>query len=615
MAMVNAAAHRGPQGARSWSGTHVALGHLALTITPEDERERQPLVEAGIVVSADVRIDNRDELIRHLDGSGHLRTPSPSDAQLLLAAYRCWGIECPRRLIGDYAFVVWDDAQRRLFAARDSMGMRPFYYAHIGNRFVFASEITQLLTHPDAPVELAERMVGAFLTGRPVPLDWTFYEGIRQLPPAHALLVATDTRRVWRYWDIDPDVRIRYRNDRHYAEHFREVFAEAVRARLRSVKPIGLMLSGGIDSGAVGATVGWLFQRERARRLAPELRVYSWAFDRLRQCDERQVSRLIAGHYGFPTTNIAAEEAYPLAGYPEHGPHREEPPIGTYQALHETALAQARAEGVALMMTGYRGDLVAGEAVLDLPGLLLAGRCRALWSDLLLASGQYRRIPKTVAKHAVVPGLLALWPTGWFTRRRLRLADRAAGRRRRPYPDWLRPAFAARLDLDELSRSPPPSHRVGNSALHQRYDTIFNELHMRAVVQVERSAARFGMGFADPWSDRRVAECVLAMPQWRVHQRNDRKRLARLAMAGIIPEEARRQMRKVPLTPLYHYALQHGAKATILSLITDSQVAARGYVHEEKVRDLYDAICRGERSIYGLWEILAVEMWLRRYWR
>src|ERR671911_296439 len=128
--MARAAVHRGPDGIRYHTEGAVGLAHLALNITPESAREHQPLVsERGdLVLVADARIDNREELARILWGGGHLPDEPPTDAEIILEAYRRWGEGCPARLIGDFAFAIWDARRGRLFAARDAMAMRALYY-------------------------------------------------------------------------------------------------------------------------------------------------------------------------------------------------------------------------------------------------------------------------------------------------------------------------------------------------------------------------------------------------------------------------------------------------------------------------------------------------------
>ena len=187
-----------------------------------------------------------------------------TDVELSLEAYRAGGVECAERLVGDFAFVVWDGARERLFGARDAMGMRSLVYRAEAGRTLFATEVKQILAVPGVPARIYEPAVGVYLSGPHMPPEWTFYEGIDRLGPAHALVVEGGEKRVWRYWDVDPGKRIRYRREEEYAEHFLEVFREAVRARLRSVHPVGLLLSGGVDSGSVAAVAGTLLKSGEA---------------------------------------------------------------------------------------------------------------------------------------------------------------------------------------------------------------------------------------------------------------------------------------------------------------------------------------------------------------
>src|SRR4028118_649697 len=140
--MVDTLAHRGPDGADVWCEESVGLGHRMLWTTPESLLEKLPLVDqtGNLVITADARIDNRDELIEVLGLTDH-PAEKITDSQLILAAYERWGDRCPEYLLGDFAFAIWDRRQQQLFCARDHMGVKPFYYYHSDRLLVFASEI------------------------------------------------------------------------------------------------------------------------------------------------------------------------------------------------------------------------------------------------------------------------------------------------------------------------------------------------------------------------------------------------------------------------------------------------------------------------------------------
>jgi len=429
-------------------------------------------------------------------------------------------------------------------------------------------------------------------------------------------MVEKRRHRVWRYWDIDPDHRTEYRTEDEYVEHFLEIFEEAVRSRLRSMKPVGIQLSGGMDSGSVASIAGQLLQRDNGVS-PPAFRAYSHAYEELAQCDERHISDRIADYYGFSVTDVWADEAWPLKDYPAHGPDRDEPYIGPYQVLEEKTMAVARSEGMGLVIGGDRGDQIVGDGVVDHLGLLRAGELGTLWAQL---RAQGRRSSATLPRLALTwllkPLLFEIWPQGteWALDKYHKLqGDEVLP----PYPDWVRPEFAERVNLAEIVRqNEKPRSDVRNLARRMRYESVFAFGAVRGMVWTERNEARFGLGFADAWSDRRLASFVLSIPQWRIQRVGEPKRVARQAMRSIMPEQVRQKAGKIAHpAPLYYRALREQAKTTILDLITDSRAAALGYVDEDKLCRHYQSILGGvpDYRLY-FWWTLTLEWWLRQHW-
>jgi asparagine synthase (glutamine-hydrolysing) len=618
--MAEAAAHRGPDGICYWSNGNVGLAHLALNITPESFHERQPLVSdrGSLVLTADARVDNRGELMRSLRAKGYLQKEYPqgealTDADLIVAAYQCWGEACPTHIIGDFAFVVWDAKRRRLFASREPMGTRALYYRVEPRRVLFATEIKQILAVPGVPARIFDPAVGAFLAVSAGLPQWTFYEGIEQLPPAHALSVDASGPRTWRYWDIDPDFRIEYADEDEYAEHFIEIFKEAVRCRLRSLKPVGIFLSGGMDSGSVASTAGWLLRQGEAGT-HPGFRAYCWAFEEHAQADERHISDRIVHHYDLPVTYIPADSAWPLKDYPTHGPDRDEPYVAIFRALNDRALATARAEGMGWIFTGGLGDVTVGEDVFDYLGLLREGQWQRLW-DELRAHGRLWGVRRRnlVRSYIFAPLAESVWPPDVASRLREPLLRRAL-RRPRPYPAWVREEFAQRVELTDIIHQSVPQPPVSGFARRKRYQTVFSPANTQDVASWERSNSRFGLGDTDPFSDRRVVSFVLAVPQRVLARAGESKLLLRRSMRGIMPEEARRAAGKILPQPLLDAAIHRHAKGTVQELITEPSAEARGYIDGRVLADEMAAMWRGERSRPYYWFTLALEMWLREYW-
>jgi len=248
---------RGPEGTHRWHEGPVGLGHTLLATTPELQFERQPFThaETGCVITADVRLDNRDDLVAAL--GLHERRDRIGDAELILRTYLEWGEDCPNRLLGDFAFAIFDPRHQALFCARDHFGMRPFYYHHApGERFVFGSAARSILVLPHVPYRINEGRVADFLVSELEWIDYTstFFEGVYRLPPGHRVTVSPASIDVAEYWKPQPGPEVGGMSDDDYAQGFLEVFTQAVDARLRAPPgTVGSMLSGGMDSGSVVA--------------------------------------------------------------------------------------------------------------------------------------------------------------------------------------------------------------------------------------------------------------------------------------------------------------------------------------------------------------------------
>jgi asparagine synthase (glutamine-hydrolysing) len=244
-----------------WSNGPVALGRRLMRLLPEDEFDRQPLVGAGgsIVLVADLRLDNRGEVVRALDIS-LARARALSDADILLAALERWDEACLERLVGDYAFIRWDSVRQQLLLARDPLGQRPLHY-HRGNRFFAAASMPKgLHAVPEVPYAPDEERIAEWLALLPDSGANSFFFGVEQVEPGHVVSVTRTSFLTRRFW-LPRRATITLRGPQEYAEALREHLDEAVRCRLRGAHDVAAHLSSGLDSSAVSATA--------ARLLAP----------------------------------------------------------------------------------------------------------------------------------------------------------------------------------------------------------------------------------------------------------------------------------------------------------------------------------------------------------
>lgn len=250
---------------------HVVLGCGLQYSTPESLQEALPLRQNGgaLLLTADAIIDNREELIKLLELDEAEYSGKP-DSVFILQAYKRWGTDCPRYLVGDFAFAIWDVQKNELFCVRDHTGSRTLYYYQDKGIFSFSTVIKPLFHVMDAKPGLNERWIVDFLALPGViqecECDDTVYEEIRQLEPAHYIRVGRNGIRRVKYWEPLKKLKtLRLKSDEEYREAFRKVLYTAVQCRLRSCGEVGIKLSGGLDSGTIGCIAAKQLENENRR--------------------------------------------------------------------------------------------------------------------------------------------------------------------------------------------------------------------------------------------------------------------------------------------------------------------------------------------------------------
>jgi asparagine synthase (glutamine-hydrolysing) len=316
--MIAMQRHRGPDGEGFYDTTGASLGHCRLAIIDLTDTGRQPMHDAEhrYCITFNGEIYNYLELAQELKSFGY-RFQGRSDTEVLLAAYKLWGSKCLDRLRGMFAFAIWDERTKTLFAARDRLGIKPFHYCiDKNNRFAFASEIKALLGfHPEHYPNV--RLVEQFLAWNVLDHDpvETMVAGIKRLPAAHALeWKPAQGINVWEYWSLTvvEDFSITADHEETLIREFRERFEETVSVHLRSDVPVGTSLSGGLDSSAIACAVSNELRRRGAWRDNWQ-HTFSACFSDP-QLDERPYINAVVSatgctpHYIFPRGEDLADE-------------------------------------------------------------------------------------------------------------------------------------------------------------------------------------------------------------------------------------------------------------------------------------------------------------------
>jgi asparagine synthase (glutamine-hydrolysing) len=521
--LVDFLSYRGPDARGSWMETSIGLGHALLRTTRESNGERQPAsLDGRYWIVADARLDGRAELIAELQRAKRVVHSNAPDCELILQAYAAWGTPCIDRLRGDFSFAVWDAGHKQLFCARDHFGIKPFYYAQVGDLFLFSNTLNCIRMHPRVSGELNDAAIGDFLLfGLNYDNATTSFRDIQRLPPAHSLTVSVRGVQSRCYWTPPTDGRIRYAKPEEYVENFQSLLERAVADRLRT-DHVGILLSGGLDSSSVAAVA-----KEVARKSSTgvEIRAHTHVYNSLIPDREGNYAREVGEFLRIPVNFMAMDQAQLFERYNDPELSWPEPVDTPFLAAISDAY-RSISEDCRVLLSGEGCD-----NLMDFQ----------MWpyAEDLRRRGEWWRLLTDVANY--------LWvrPFPWrgIRTRALRLLGKDPDQ---PiYPDWLAPEFSRRESLadrwkeqTELPKSwaAHPIHPRGHGSLALPLWTHLFE-------QNDPGATRYPVETRYPFLDLRVVNYLLALPPFPWFYK---KNLLREAMTGRIPE----RIRVRPKTPL-----------------------------------------------------------------
>jgi asparagine synthase (glutamine-hydrolysing) len=530
LARMNAAMkHRGPDGIDSWTGAGVGLGHCKLATTPEASREALPHSDGpgGLTITADARIDNRSELISALGLRGRA-VAGMGDGRLILEAYKKWGCDCVHHLVGDFAFLIWDQPRLRLFGARDHMGVKPFYYHRAGHFFAAASEVSALREHPRVPERLDEGRIADFLVGVLEGIDRTstFFQQIHRLPAAHRLTVGDGRLHIEQYWQPDAHTELTLADDREYGEAFEAVFRTAVGSQLRCDGQVTSMLSGGVDSSTVATVAAELL----AQRGEPDLPVYSGVSARAEVQPEMRAMEAVIASAGVAPVRVGVAQLGLLEPQLQALFRQLQEPFDSTMTIIQALYLSARSRGHRVMLDGVEGDLVHSLGTCYPALLLRQGRLLPALRETRLLRSNYHEgeiTPWILLRQSLLPALvpdrLREWRAHLFSGRRL-AADLEGSA--------IDPAFASRIDVARrLARFRANAGRgLAANLREEQIRCVTHPLLSAGLERYDRIAASCGMEARHPLLDRRLVEFSVSLP-WNQKVRNgcSKYQLRRLA--------------------------------------------------------------------------------------
>lgn len=347
-AQLSAIAHRGEWEPSLWEAPGVALGHVNLPRTPEAEREFLPMSDPSgrYWLTWDGRLDNRDELGPQL-GYDVAERAQKTDAAYVLDAFIKWGDDCVHHLLGDWAVVIWDNEARRLFCAKDPLGWRQLYYAEHEGLLAVGSEPQQFFADGWLPKVANEEYVLRFLADALQSPGATCYRGVEELWGGQILVSSGNRTGTRTFWRVPEASKPRYKAPKEFVEHFAALFDSSVQARMRSNRPVGVLLSGGIDSSYIAAV---------AAQYDPSLVGLTGYAEGTTWMDERGPSQAVAAHLGITQHSVEISDCHSLSSKwlaPEVFDQPDHPPQG---ALHVRLGLLAKQRGLGIVMGGEGAD-------------------------------------------------------------------------------------------------------------------------------------------------------------------------------------------------------------------------------------------------------------------
>ncbi|BAZ11056.1 putative asparagine synthase [Calothrix sp. NIES-4071] len=636
--MVDILAHRGPDGADTWVEGAVGFGHRMLWTTPESLIEKLPLAnQIGIVITSDARIDNRHELISVLQFND-CPPDKITDSQLILAAYEKWGESCPEHLLGDFAFAIWDKQKQILFCARDHMGIKPFYYYYqAGEIFAFGSEIKALLCLQEVPRQLNEVKVGDYLAANLQDKSNTFYQGIFRLPPASSLMVNAKGIQIQSYWKLDPKRELRLNSDEEYAEALREIFAEAVRCRLRSAFTLGSHLSGGLDSSSITCMARQLLIQEGKNR---SLHTFSNIFDAVPESDERSFIEVVLAQGDMIPHYVHADEMGPLSNLEEIFRYQDEVisvPNHFFAWKMNDAVNKA---GIRVVLDGFDGDntishgndyfaelankgewatfAVETEAIKELIGaspisILRYYGLRSLeqlarqrkWVAFFRETNEILRYfnvsRRQIFLHHGIKPLLPKFVLQVlrFLRGHHQLESRGQA--------LVNPKFAKRIGLQKRVEtfknhsSQPITEREGH------WQGLTSGILTQALEISDQYAAVFGLEVRHPFMDKRLLEFCLSLPAEQKLHKGWSRLVMRRAMKNILPEKVQWRRDKADMSPSCHYSLLTLDRQILDQVMLNDLESIETYADTKFVRTAYDRLISNS-EVYSQQDLISAWM-------
>lgn len=598
--MTSRLQHRGPDDSGIFVKDNVGLGHTRLSIIDLSPSGHQPMFDAarGVVIVFNGEIYNYRELRKELLDEG-APLSSQSDTEVILYLYQKYGPDCVRQLRGMFAFAIWDRRKKHLFAARDRAGIKPFYYYCDHRRFAFASEIKAILSLKDLDLDLSLPAIATFFTYGHSFAPQTIFEKIQKLPPGHWMIVNGREVKLRRYWSVPAQVTNSDGNFSRCTTELLDSLRDAVRCHLIADVPVGIFLSGGIDSSLIAALA--------AQQSSGPIQTFSVGFDVGGYYSELDDARKVAIQIGSDHHELVVT-SFDVPALLEKLVWHYDEPFADAACMPTYLISEFARRSVKVVLSGEGGDEVFGGYRRYITQLLSAHYLLLAWAfrknspfrRALESRKGFRRVKKVLESvdYPDPPERYAHWLTVFTTDLREQLF--AGGLK----------DFDATFDGAEIYRrhfaeaGADPVNRL----LHVDMETWLPDTYLE---KVDKATMAASLEARVPLLDHHVVEFAFALPGKYKISAFRKKFLLRAAAANLLPKSILNKPKHGFAVPLDEW-FRGPLTAYVKEILLDSQFAARGYFSSAAIESLLKRHEQRQND-YGthIWQLLNFELWHR----
>lgn len=600
--------HRGPDEKGIFIDGRVGLGHRRLSIV-DLKTGQQPMFndDRTCVIVYNGEVYNHLELRPELKDRGYtFRTTS--DTETILKAYEAYGASCVDKFRGMFAFAIWDARSNELFIARDRLGVKPLYYANSDDgSFFFASEIKALLEAGAVKPELEYRALTDYLANHGTSGELTMFAGVKRLLPGHTLTFGDDRVEINRYWDISFDRdAVSPRSDREWIEEWSSLFTESVRLRLMADVPLGMFLSGGIDSSAIAA--------EMSRMVDGRVKTFSVAFEE-REANELRYARLVSDRFGTDHHEVIVSPHSFFEALPRLIWHEDEP-IAHPSSIALNFVSRLAAEHVKVVLTGEGSD----------ESLAGYGRYAKTLTNIKYGKLFDKIAPEALRSHFAAA--IEVLPLDSKIRHSLKKSffvveptiESAYFDNFAVFSRSMQGHLLSATTKDRLNGSTDPyaemsrlfnSLEGGEMLDRMLYTDTKTYLHELLMKQDQMSMAA-SIESRVPFLDHKLMEFTASMPLRMKLRGSKTKYVLRKAMKGVLPDEILTRSKMGFPVPIGKW-FRGQYRGIVDEFVLSERSLGRGIFDADAVRNLAERHMNGENHDEGLWSLVNFEIWQRTF--